>query len=110
MPHFIRRGTTAFHGRFAAELHTCRTAPTSVHGLNARTLAAVVAADAARALARLPLATAAGYCRSAIMRVAVAEARDARARGSRTPWPRLISAALFSAWLRAKLQRSAALA
>jgi hypothetical protein len=110
MPQFIRRGTLAFHGRFAAELHTSRTAPTSVHGLTARTLAAANAADAARALSRLPLATSAGYCRSAIMRVALADARAARAAGSRTPWRRLISGALFSTWLRAKLQRSAALA
>jgi hypothetical protein len=110
MPHFIRRGTLAFHGRFAAELHTSRTAPTSVHALNARTLAAASAAVAERALRAEPLATAAGYCRSAIMRVALAECRDARARGSRTPWRRLISAALFSAWLRAKLQRSALVA
>jgi hypothetical protein len=110
MPHFIRRGTANFNSRYAAELHASRTAPTAVLGLNARTLAAAEAADAEWALSRLPLATAAGYDRSAIMRVALADCRASRARGSLKPWRRLMSDALFSAWLRAKLQRSALVA
>ena len=53
------------------------------------------------------LASARGYNRSAIMSLALAEARYAGAHGSRLAWRRLISTELASAWIRARQARAA---
>lgn len=109
MPHFIRRGQANFNSRFHAAVHTShaeRVLNYQTSQLVQKTRAAAQALDAQRALERLPLATAAGYDRSAIMRVALAEAREVRARNPVKPWRDLISSALRMAWLRAKLARS----
>jgi hypothetical protein len=109
MAHFIRRGQANFNSRFHAAVHSSHTKPRPDFRdspLVRASRAAALAHDAERALARVPLATAAGYDRSAIMRVALAEAREVRGRGSLKPWRVLISSALRMAWLRAKLARS----
>jgi hypothetical protein len=109
MPHFIRRGQANFNSRFHAALHTSHTEPRPDFRnspLVQASRAAAKALDAQRALERMPLATADAYDRSAIMRVALAEAREVRGHGSQKPWRELISSALRMAWLRAKLARS----
>jgi hypothetical protein len=111
MAYFLRRGSATFSSRYNGALHAMRSEPVASYRTSAMVLASGAAAraeDAARALARIPLATAAGYDRSAIMRVALAEAREVRGHGSRKPWRVLIASALRSAWLRAKLARSLA--
>jgi len=111
MAFFIRRGQASFNSRLAAALHASRTEPRPdfrTSRLVRASTAAARAVDAERALARIPLATAQAYDRSAILRVALGEARAARARGSRTPWRRLMSGALVAAWCRAKLARRTA--
>jgi hypothetical protein len=113
MAHFIRRGQANFNSRFHAAVHSSHTEPRSDFRNSPLVRASRVAAlahDAERALARIPLATAEGYDRSAIMRVALAEAREVRGRGSLKPWRELIGSALRMAWLRAKLARSVLIA
>ena len=109
MSYFIRRGQTSFNSRFHNAVHAMHNeggADYRNSPLVRASRAAALAADAQRAARAIPLATADAYDRSAIMRVALSECRDARARGCVTPWRRLISSALASAWLRAKLTRS----
>jgi hypothetical protein len=103
---FSRRRTM----QFSAALHAMRHEPRGDFRQGAmmqRSLAAVQALTAERAARSRILATAAGYDRSAIMSVALFEARSARASGSRLPWGRLMSAALAVAWIRAKRARAA---
>jgi hypothetical protein len=111
MAYFIRRGQANFNSRFHAAVHAShaeRVLNYQTSQLVQKSRAAAQALDAQRALERLPLATAEGYDRSAIMRVALAEAREVRGRGSLKPWRVLISSALRMAWMRAKLARSLA--
>jgi hypothetical protein len=97
--------------QFSAAVHAMRREPRADFRQGAmvkRSLAAAQAVTAERIVHSRALATATGYDRSALMSVAVFEARSARASGSRFPWRRLISSALTSAWIRAKLARSVA--
>lgn len=109
MAHFIRRGQANFNSRFHTAVHELHAPPVASYRTSPMALASAAAAraaDAERALRAIPLATAEAYDRSAIMRIALWEARGARARGSKTPWRKLISTELRAAWLRAKLARS----
>ena len=81
-----------------------------IHPMAAKSLERVRARIDRETADKRPVLTAAGaYDPRAIMVLANAKAREMRTHGDQRPWSELIAVALRSAWLKAKLARSAAL-
>ena len=93
---------------WSTSLHDLTKAAPAVKGavLAPRYLLRLRAADALHAAKSRPLVVAGRYDRAAIMQLAIADARDERARGSAGSWQRLLAMTLKSAWKAAKRQRS----
>jgi hypothetical protein len=93
---------------WSTSLHNLRAAAPAVKGavLAPRGLLRLRAADALHSAKRQRLVAAGRYDRGAIMQLAIADARDKRARGSASSWPQLLRMTLKSAWKAAQRQRS----
>lgn len=76
--------------------------------LAARAIARAKAECELRAIRARPLVVDGAYDLSAIMRCALADARDQRARGVKAPFKVLLRSALRFVWMRAKMARAAA--
>jgi hypothetical protein len=93
---------------WSTSLHELRAAAPAVQGavLAPRGLVRLRAAEALHTAKSRPLVVAGHYDRSAIMQLAIADARDERARGSASSWRHLLRMTLKSAWKAAQRQRA----